>query len=178
MYYDLLVLAILVIAVIRGAMKGFVWQLAVIGALVSFFLFAETASLAIAPLIDVEPPLNRWIAMLIIYLALSFVAFRVARGLRSWIEKAKFQEYDRHLGALFGLVKGVTFALVLTFFVVTISESQREKILHSYSGHAAALIMDRLHPVMPEELHDVLEPYIHQLDRPGLLRWGLPPSRF
>ncbi len=168
MSYDLLVLAILIFAVIRGAMKGFVWQLAVIGALVLCFAFAGTSSLVMAPLIPLEPPLNRWIAMLIVYLALSFVAFGAARVLSSWIEKLKFQEYDRHLGALFGLIKGVTFALMLTFFVVTISEQQREQILRSYSGHAAALIMDRLHPVMPHELHDVLEPYIHQLDRPGL----------
>jgi membrane protein required for colicin V production len=28
--------------------------------------------------------------------------------------------------------------------------------------------MDRLHPVMPDELHDVLAPYIHNLDHDGL----------
>lgn len=106
--------------------------------------------------------------MLALYVGLALVCFAVARVLRGWIEKAKFEEFDRHLGALLGLLKGAVFALVLIFFVVTISERLRGQVMNSYSGYAAAIVMDRLHPVMPEELHAVLEPYIHQLDRPDL----------
>ena len=168
MWYDLVILAVLAYATIRGAAKGIVWQLAVIASLVLCFVFAESMSLAIAPLIKVAPPLNRWIAMLLLYIGFSFVCFAVARSLKQGIERAKFEEYDRHLGAMFGFVKGVVFALFLTFFGVTLSQNLREQVMHSYSGYAAALVMDRLHPVMPDELHDVLEPYIHQLDRPGI----------
>ena len=168
MWYDYLVLAILAYTTIRGAMKGIVWQLAAIGALIACFAFAEPLSLSVAPYISVDPPLNRWIAMLAIYLVFGFVTFAIARRLRSLIEKFRFVEYDRHMGAIFGFVKGVVICLVLTFFVVTLSASMRKDVLGSYSGHVAALIMDRLHPVMPKELHDVLEPYIHQLDRPGI----------
>jgi uncharacterized membrane protein required for colicin V production len=166
--FDIVVLVILVIAAIRGAIKGIVWQLAVIGSIVLCFAFSESGSVFIAPLLALDPPLNRWVAMLILYIVLSFAAFGVARVMHKWIEKMKFKEYDRHLGFLFGAVKGVIICLVGTFFVVTISAGYRETILNSYSGHAAAVIMDRLHPVMPDELHDVLEPYIHQLDQPGL----------
>ncbi|MGH7127321.1 MAG: CvpA family protein [Planctomycetaceae bacterium] len=168
MWYDLIVVAVLIFAAYRGAMKGFVWQLATIAALVLCFLFAESASLVLAPYIPAEPPLNRWVAMFLLYLLFSFLCFSLAKGLQGWIEKAKFTEYDRHLGGVFGLVKGMAFALVMTFFVVTLSEKTRGHILHTYSGTAAAIVMDRLHPVMPDELHDVLEPYIHQLDRPDL----------
>ena len=168
MTYDFIVLAILVFAAIRGAIKGLVWQLAIIATLVLCFAFSGTGSVLIAPKIPLDPPLNRWVAMLVLYIVLSFAAFGVARLLHGWIEKMKFKEYDRHLGFLFGAIKGITFCLVLTFFIVTLSERQRENVMASYSGHAAAIIMDRLHPVMPEELHDVLEPYIHQLDRPEM----------
>jgi len=168
MWYDVIVVGILVFAMIRGAMKGMVWQLAVIAAIVLCFAFAESLSLSLAPLISVEPPLNRWIAMFLLYVGFSFVCFAAARVLRDFIEKARFEAFDTHLGAAFGLLKGVAFSLVLTFFVVTISESQRSTILNSYSGYASAVIMDALHPVMPAGLHDVLEPYIHRLDHPGL----------
>jgi Colicin V production protein len=171
MWYDLVVLAILVLATIRGAVKGVVWQLAVIAALVLCFVFAGSLSLSIAPHIGVDPPLNRWIAMFALYVVFAFVAFGVARGLRSWIEKAKFVEFDRHLGAVLGFAKGIVIALVLTFFAATLADRApglRDTIFHSWSGQAAAIIMDRLHPVMPTELHDVLEPYIHRLDRPEL----------
>ncbi len=168
MWYDVIILAILGLAILRGAIKGFVWQLASIAALVLSFVFAERFSLIAAPYIGVEPPLNRWIAMLTLYVLFSFLSFAVARGLHGWIEKAKLVEYDRHLGSLFGFVKGVTFCLVLTFFVVTLSERGRARVLESHSGYLAAIIMDRLHPVMPTELHKVLEPFIHKLDREGL----------
>ena len=121
MWYDLLILAIIIFAAIRGAMKGFVWQLATIAALVLCFLFATPLSLALAPAIGVQPPLNRWIALAVIYALFSLLAFGGARMLREGIEKAKFVEYDRHLGSVFGLLKGVVIALVLTFFAVTLS---------------------------------------------------------
>lgn len=168
MWYDGIVLAIVVIATVRGAMKGFVWQLASIAALVACFAFAESTSVAVAPYIGVEPPLNRWIAMLGLYVLCVLVTFLIARSLREWIEKAKFVEFDRHLGLLFGFLKGVTFCLILTFFAVTLSETARAHVFQSRSGYVAAIIMDRLHPVMPAELHDVLEPFIHRLDRSGM----------
>lgn len=168
MYYDLLTLGILAVTTIRGAAKGIAWQLAAIAALVLCFVFATPLSIAIAPYIKLDPPLNRWVAMLGIYLVFSFATFATARTFRGWLEKERFVEYDRHLGAVFGLVKGVTLSLVLTFFVVAMSEKGRSYILHTYTGYAAAKIMDGLHPIMPEELHDVLEPYIHELDQPGM----------
>lgn len=167
MFYDLLMLGVLIFATARGAAKGIVWQLATIAALVLCFAFSESLSLAVAPLITVKPPLNRWIAMFALYLVFSFASFAAARNLREWIEKAKFVEYDRHLGGLFGLIKGGVFCLFVTFFAVTLSKSARAYIFDSYSGYAAAVVMDQLHPVMPDGLHNVLEPYIHRLDRPG-----------
>ncbi len=171
MWYDVLVLGVLLFAVIRGAMKGIVWQLATIAALVSCFAFSGTLSSAIAPYIAVKPPLNRWLAMFGLYMLFSFLSFGVARVLRGWIEKAQFVEYDRHLGSVFGLIKGVVFVLVMTFFGVTLSHNYpdvRSAIFNSQTGKISAVIMDRLHPVMPTEFHAVLEPYIHELDRPGL----------
>ena len=168
MWFDILTLVVIGYSTIRGAKKGIVWQLAIIGALIACFAFSEPLSLLLAPTLPVDPPLNRWLAMLGIYLGFAFASFAVARTLRSWIEAWKFVEYDRHVGAIFGFIKGGVFCLVLTFFVVMLSDQLRLEILNSHSGYAAAIIMDRLHPVMPAELHDVLEPYIHQLDRPDM----------
>ena len=171
MWYDLLVVGVLVFAVVRGAKKGIVWQLATIAALVLCFAFSETLSAAIAPYITVKPPLNRWLAMFGLYLFFSFLSFAAARSLKKWIDQAQFVEYDRHLGSVFGFIKGVVFVLVMTFFGVTLTQQTpetRSAIFDSQTGKIAAVIMDQLHPVMPDELHAVLEPYIHSLDRPGL----------
>ena len=162
--YDVGMVVIVVIAVIRGALRGLIWQLAVIGSLLLSFLAAKYFSPLLSPHIPLDKPVDRWVAMLVIYLVVSFFCFALARGLRKWIEKIRFVEYDRHLGAWLGLVKGVLFALVLTFFCVAISASARERILRSYSGYAAAMIIDQLCPFVPPEWHDILEPYIHSLD--------------
>jgi len=179
MWYDVVVLGILVFAVIRGAVKGFIWQVAGIAAIVLCFIFAEELSQYVAPFLTdlgVEAPLNRWLAMFVIYLGLSLVVFLVARMLRDMIEKIRLTEYDRHLGALFGLLKGAIFCLVLTFFLVTLSPSAQTAIRGSYSGNAAAIVMDHLHPVLPDEVHEALEPYIHRLDSPNLdLQNSHPP---
>lgn len=164
MAYDFGVLLVLLFCLYRGASKGVAWQVAGIGALVLCFIFATPLSSVVAPTIPLEPPLNRWVAMLGIYLFFSFATFAVARAFREILEKARFQEFDKHLGAIFGLLKGLLFSLVFTFFIVAISEKARDYVLTTHTGHYAAIIMDRLNPIMPEELHAILEPYIHTLD--------------
>ncbi len=170
MWYDLLTLGILMYAMFRGAMKGVVWQLATIAALLMCFFFSGSLSYAIAPFIRVEEPLNRWIAMLILYLGFSFVSFGIARVLHEAIESMRIEALDRHLGALLGLVKGATFSIFLTFFLVTLSHSARESIINSESGYVAAVAIDRLDPVIPGDLHALLEPYLRRMDPRGIER--------
>lgn len=168
MWYDVFVAIVLLFTTIRGAAKGAIWQLASIAGLVLCLVFAESISAAVGPYVKLEPPLNHWAVMFGSYLAFSFLSFGVARLLNEWIEKAQLKEYNQHLGAVLGFVKGVVICLVVTFFIVTLSSDAREMLKHSRSGRWAAIIMDRLHPVMPEKLRDSLDKYIHQLDSPDL----------
>ena len=168
MWFDLLIVGILIYAVWKGASKGVVWQLAAIAALVLCFAFAESLSVQLAPMINVKPPLNRWIAMLAIYIGFSFISFTLARSLKTAIDSLKFNEFDRHLGALLGLLKGVVFCLFLTFFLITISETARAAVIKSHSGYAAAVILNEMAPVMPAELHEVLDDCLAKLDHPDV----------
>ena len=78
--------------------------------------------------------------------------------------------FDRHLGALLGLIKGAMFSMFLTFFLVTLSHSARESIINSESGYVAAVAIDRLDPVIPGDLHALLEPYLRRMDPRGIER--------
>jgi membrane protein required for colicin V production len=168
MWFDLLIVGILIYAVWKGASKGVVWQLAAIAALVLCFAFAESLSLHLAPMINVKPPLNRWIAMLAIYIGFSFISFTLARSLKTAIDSLKFNEFDRHLGAVLGLLKGVVFCLFLTFFLITISETARAVVLKSHSGYAAAMLLNEMAPVMPGELHELLDECLVKLNHPDV----------
>ena len=175
MWYDVIVIGILAYTTIRGAMKGVIWQIAAIAGLVLCLVFAESISAAAGPYVHLEPPLNNWVVMFGAYLVFSFASFAVARMLTEWLDKIKFGDFNRHLGAIFGFVKGAVICLVLTFFIVTVSDDAREMLRHSRSGRVAAIVMDRLHPVMPQQLHEALNKYIdlHSLDSPELdLRYG------
>ena len=68
------------------------------------------------------------------------------------------------MGALFGAAKGVLLCVAITFFAVTLSAKARTAVLHSRSGHYIAVLLDRADAVMPKEIHEVLDPYLHKLE--------------
>jgi uncharacterized membrane protein required for colicin V production len=168
MAYDVCMALIVAFTTWRGAVKGVAWQVAGIAALVLCFLFATPVSLAIAPLIKVQPPLNRWIAMLATYLIFSFVCFAAARTIRGALEAAKFEEFDRHLGAVFGFVKGAALVFVITFFVVCLSESNAPTVLATHTGQISRVVVRNIHMVLPAEIDRTLAPYSGKLD-PGAI---------
>lgn len=174
MQYDLVVVLILVLATIHGSYRGFVSQLATVAALILAFACAGPVSTQLAPFISLQPPLDRWVAMLAAYVVLSLGCFIVARSLREGIEKAKLTEYDRHLGGVFGFVKGCVFCLVLTFFLVTLFEGSRSYIIGTAAGHPSktgylsALILDRLYPIVPAQFAQAVDGYLHRYDGTGV----------
>ena len=168
MWYDLIVLGILLVAAYRGLQRGVIFQVAAIASVVLCFVFSEVVSAVVAPAIPLNPPVNYWVAMVVAFIGLSFLSFGTARVLDSAVEKARMKEFNRHLGAAFGLVKGVAFCLVLTFFLVTMSPKAREALAGSRSARYAAVIMHKIHPVMPEKLQIALEKYINEANRFGV----------
>lgn len=161
MWYDLLVLAILGFFALRGAARGLISQLAGIAAIVVCLAFAESISAAFGPYVKLEPPLNHWVVMVGAYLVCSFVAFGFARVMDDWLERAKLESFNQHLGAMFGLAKGVVLCMVMTFFLATLSPAARDALSRSRSAYAAAYIMHGIHPVMPEKIQEALARYLH-----------------
>ncbi|MEZ6067468.1 MAG: CvpA family protein [Planctomycetaceae bacterium] len=166
MWYDLLVLGILLYFAVRGASRGIISQLAGIAGIVLCLVFAESISAAIGPMISLQPPLNHWVVMFGSYVFFSFIAFGFARVMNDWAANTGMETFNKHLGMVFGFAKGVVVCLVMTFFLVTLSPAARSALKMSKTGHISALIMDRLHPIMPEKLNVALHEYlnIHALD--------------
>jgi uncharacterized membrane protein required for colicin V production len=164
MFYDALLLLILLYHTWRGAARGVTWQLAGLAAILLCFLFAAPLSIQVAPLIKLDPPLNRYVAMLAIYLAFSLGSFAAARTIRGLLETLRFQEFDRHLGAVMGFLKGATLCLIMTFFVVTISESAREQVLRRPGGRLAGYLLYRIDGILPRELHGLLAPHFDKIE--------------
>jgi membrane protein required for colicin V production len=174
--YDLVMLAVLLGATLFGAWKGLAWQLASMASIFVSYLVAVQFRDALAPAIKATPPWNVFLAMLILYVGTSLVIWILFRFVSAFIDRVKLKEFDRQFGALFGLAKGVLLCVIITLFAVTLlSDSQKHRIINSYSGYYIARILDKANGVMPEELHEVLSPYMNRLDQELVPEAGLAP---
>jgi len=163
--YDICMLVVLVGATIFGAWKGMAWQVASSASLLLSYAAALRFSGDLAPHFGQQAPLNRFVAMFVIYISTSLLIWMVFRIVANFISKVQLKGFNRQMGALFGAAKGVLLCVAITFFAVTLSVQARAAVLHSRSGYLIARLLDQAGPVMPKELHDVLDPYLRQLEK-------------
>jgi membrane protein required for colicin V production len=164
--YDIVMIVVLGGAMLFGAVKGFAWQLASIGSIaLSYFVayrFREPLSLSI----QADPPWNRFLAMLILYIGTSLVIWVAFRMVSQSIDRLRLKEFDRQVGALFGLAKGALYCVLITLFAVTLLGDQvRETVVKSKSGRYIAQVLDRSEAIIPEEIHEVVGPYLEKFDQ-------------
>lgn len=175
--YDIIMLALLGAATIYGALKGLAWQIASLASLVLSYLAAYKFRGELASKIDATPPWNVFLAMLILYVATSSVIWLLFNAVATTIERLKFRDFDRQMGALAGFVKGVLLCVIVTLFVVTLlGETARQSVVRSKSGAYIARLLHDTDSIMPSEIKTVLAPHIARLNaeldpasRPGPL---------
>ena len=108
------------------------------------------------------PPWNMFLAMLVLYIGCSLVIWILFRLISEFLDRIKLKEFDRQLGAVLGLAKGVVLCVVITMFAATLlAPPQRGEVINSKSGYCAAWLLYQAHDVMPDEVHDVIHPYMH-----------------
>jgi membrane protein required for colicin V production len=163
--YDIIMLAVLAVATLYGFWRGMAWQIASLASLVASYFVSLHFSPQLAPLFGRQAPLNRFAAMLAIYLGTSLAIWLVFRLVRQFIDRVRLTEFDRQAGALFGAAKGILLCLAVTFFALSLSARSRESILSSRSGYYIARLLDQAEAVMPRELHEVLNPYLRRFDQ-------------
>ena len=164
--YDIIMLVVLIGTALFGAIKGFAWQLASIGSTVVSYMVAYNFREPLSQSIHAEPPWNRFLAMLILFIGTSLVIWVAFRMVSNTIDRLRLKEFDRQIGALFGLAKGGLYCILVTMFGVTLlGESVREKIVVSRSGHYIASVLDRSEAIIPEEFQEVVGPYLQRFDQ-------------
>lgn len=163
--YDIAMILVLLAATIFGAYKGMAWQIASLASIFLSYFVALNFSSQLAPVLSDQEPWNRFLAMAILYLGTTFVVWMAFRFVRETINQIQLKEFDRQVGGVFGAGKGVVYCVALTFFAVTLSQSLRDMVLKSKSGHYIAKVLYAADPVMPTELHNVLDPYLNRLEQ-------------
>lgn len=163
--YDILMLVVIVGATLFGAVKGFAWQLASIGSIVVSYFVAYHFREPLSQSIQADPPWNRFLAMLILYVGTSLVIWVAFRMISQTIDRLRLKEFDRQVGALFGLAKGALYCTLITLFAVTLLGDQvREAVVVSKSGRYIAEVLDRSESIIPAEIQEVVGPYLEKFD--------------
>jgi membrane protein required for colicin V production len=163
--YDIIMLLVLAGALLFGVWKGMAWQLASLASIFLSGIVAVNFSAPLAQYISTQEPWNRFIAMFILYALTALAIWIVFRLIKGIIERVKLKEFDRQMGALFGLLKGVLLCMVITFFAVTLGESTRQMVLKSYSGDAIARITRHAKPILPEDVREAIGKYIDEMQQ-------------
>ncbi len=160
-----MMLIVLAVTTFIGFRKGLAWQIASLAAIFFSYFVALRFRDVVASKIDAQPPWNTALAMLIVYVASSLVIWILFRFVRSFIDGAKLGGFDRQLGALLGMGKGIVLCVIITLFAVSLlGEEQRRDIIDSRSGLYIARLLDQADAVMPTEMHNFLNPYLNQLE--------------
>lgn len=164
--YDILMLLVLVAATLFGFWKGMAWQVASLASLVLSYFAALRFADRIAPMISDHAPWNKFVAMLAIYIATSFVIWTVFRLVSGLIDRVKLDGFDHQMGALIGLAKGVLLCIAITFFAVTIlPQAQKDTIVSSRTGEYIIVLLDKTDSVVPPEVHEVIHPYVERINQ-------------
>lgn len=173
--YDFLMIAVLAAATLFGFWKGMAWQIASLASLVVSYFASLKFSAQLAPMFGQQAPLNRFVAMLAIYVGTSFIIWTLFRFISGAIDKVRLEAFDKQLGAMFGFAKGVLLCIAVTFFAVTIlPQQQGEAIVSSHSGRYIVALLDKAESVMPPEVHQVVGPYLDRVEQK--LRQGGQPN--
>lgn len=162
--YDLAMIAVLAGATLWGFFKGMARQVASLVSLTASYFVALRFSPLVAPHLGQGEPLDRLLAMLLLYLLTSLAIWLVFRQVSRIIERVQLKEFDRQAGALFGAAKGMLLCVAITFFAVSLSPKNREVVLASRSGHYIARLLHQAGPVMPKEVHSLLDSHLREFE--------------
>lgn len=164
--YDIIMIVILFGATLFGAIKGFAWQLASIASIVASYFAAYHFREPLSRSIQADPPWNRFLAMLILFIGSSLIIWVAFRMVSNTIDRLKLKEFDRQIGALFGFAKGGLYCILATLFGATLlGDHARDAISDSKSGRYIASVLGRSESIIPVEAREILNPYLKRFDQ-------------
>ena len=162
--YDLVMLGILAAAAVLGYFKGMVWQLAWIAGIVASTTVAIRFSGPLSGFFGQQPPWNRLLAMLALYVVTSLVVWLVFRVISGAINAVHLSSFDHQLGLLLGLAKGVLLCVIVTFFAVTLAPGYRDQIVGSRSGRIVAELIVRADEFLPADVVETVKPFVQHFE--------------
>lgn len=155
--FDIVVLLILIGMTFRGGLSGIISQIASILSIIAGW-YVSTRYFSIAmPYFAKWPEWQKPISILAIFIV-SFLAVKIVSiFLQRFISLAHMKEFDRQMGALLGLVKGIVVCIVLTYIAVIASEKTKNAVVESESGKYITMVILKIEELLPEKFKVFLD---------------------
>lgn len=168
---DAVVLSLMGFFALRGAFKGFVWQLlrtaGLYGGLLLAARFDRSVGTFLADRFSFVPTagsdLVGWAAIVV---ATFLVVTLIAHLIREWVRQADLSGIDRTLGLVFGALFGLGLAAFgTTLWASTRPRSEvREALAGSKSTEYMARMVEAVKPLFPEGVRARWTPVLESLD--------------
>jgi membrane protein required for colicin V production len=170
---DLAAIAVLLLFLVRGIVKGFVSQITLMVTVVGGMIAAKW----LAP--HIEPAVKHWLgnkvsegSQLDVYLSyfVVFVAFLIVIGiisrlLQRSVTTLNLHSFNRSLGAVAGLALGACFIVIAVLGVSYMGWTQADQALHgTYTARYSYKAVAALTPLFPEDIQERMGPYLRPLE--------------
>jgi membrane protein required for colicin V production len=156
---DVALAGVLLVSMVVGAVRGFVFEVLSLGA----WLIAYLAAPFLAPLVQSWLPpaaheggwqsLAGVVGAFVLVLVLVSIAARLVRAL---LHATPLQAVDRLLGSAFGLLRGALLCLLAGVLIGFLPVRQHPAWTDSHARPMIAATLGLLAPLLPENLHQLL----------------------
>lgn len=154
-WVDAALLAVLVLSVIVGLVRGFVFELLSLAGWIAAWFAAQWFAPVAAPYVPVGAPgsaLNLGVAFAVVFVLALIVWAIAARLIRFVIHATPLSLPDRALGALFGALRGVVLLLAVAAVVGLTPAVKAAAWQHSRGAGVLAALLDGLMPLLPPQV--------------------------
>ena len=152
-WIDWTLLAVLLVSMAVGLVRGFVFECLSLAAWVAAWFAAQWGAPQLAPLLPLGSAgsaLNRGAAFVAVFIAALVVWMLLARLLRLIVHATPLSLPDRMLGALFGLLRGSVLLLALATAVSFTPASQSAGWRSSHGARWLVVALASLKPLLPD----------------------------
>lgn len=119
-YLDIILFSFLSAGLIRGFLKGFIYEIAVLGCLFLGYYFGFRLANWIAPMVQkvihVDGNLLRYISAMVVWIGISIGIFFLAKLFEGLINIVALGIFNKIAGGIFGLMKHLLIAAVVIYF--------------------------------------------------------------
>jgi membrane protein required for colicin V production len=155
-WVDIVLLALLLLSVLIGLWRGFVFEIVSLLGWLMAFVIANSAGPFLADLIPLggsDGQVRLWAAYIVVFVLMLLTCTLLARMLRALVSATPLSFVDHLLGGLFGAVRGALILVVVATLVTLSPYAHSMTWKNSHGALWLGLALEGLKPILPQSLN-------------------------